>query len=154
MIKRTVKIIALVIITGFVVIQFFQVDKTNPPVNAAETLEAAVSVSASVSQILSTSCSDCHSHRTIYPWYTYIQPGGWFMRDHIEKAQSELNFSTFNTYEPKKKARKLGEICEQIEAAAMPLPSYLWLHADAVLTTSQAKILCDWAESERSKIRL
>src|SRR5687768_5557592 len=96
--KKILKILALVLIAGLVVIQFFRVDQTNPPINESETLEAAVSVSPDISMIIGRSCNDCHSHKTIYPWYTNIQPGGWLMRDHVDHARSHLNFSVFNTY--------------------------------------------------------
>src|SRR5688572_12814745 len=129
--KKLLKIIAAVLVVGFVAIQFFGVDKTNPPIVESETLEAAVAVPADVSQIISASCNDCHSHKTAYPWYTHIQPGGWFMRDHVDNGREHLNFSKFNTYDAKKKAKKLEEICEEVGAAAMPLPSYLYLHGDA-----------------------
>lgn len=152
--KKALKIIALAVLAALVIIQFFRIDKTNPPIVESETLEAAVLVTPDISLILGRSCNDCHSHKTVFPWYTNIQPGGWFMKDHVEHGRSLLNFSVFNTYPPKKKAKKLEEICEMVEAGEMPLPSYLWLHRDAVLSDSDAKALCDWANQEREKIVL
>lgn len=154
MLGKLLKIIALVLIAGLVVTQFFQIDKMNPPIVEAETLEAAVAVPADVSQIMGRSCNDCHSHKTIYPWYSNIQPSGWFLKDHIDNARRRLNFSVFNTYSANKKAHKLEEICEMVESRAMPLPSYLWLHRDSVLSESDAKALCDWARQEKEKIVL
>ena len=153
MIKKTIKIIALVLVAAFVIMQFFRIDRTNPPIVEGETLEAAVNVPADVSQILARSCNDCHSHKTIYPWYSHIQPSAWFLRDHVDHGRSHLNFSVFNTYDAKKKAKKLEEICEEIESEAMPLPSYLWIHRGAVLSKSDGKALCDWANLERTKIQ-
>jgi len=152
MVKKILKILVIVLAVVFLVMQLFQVDKANPPIVENQTLEAVVSVPADISLILSRSCNDCHSHKTIFPWYTRIQPGGWFMKDHIDHGRKHLNFSVFNTYEPKKKAHKLEEVCEMVEAAAMPLPSYLWLHGDAALSASDAKALCDWANAERAKL--
>lgn len=152
--KKLLKIGAVIIFGAFVVIQFFQTDKTNPPIVEGETVDAAVTVPADISQILGRSCNDCHSHKTFYPWYVYIQPGGWFMQDHVEAGRGDLNFSIFNTYDAKKKAKKFEEICEEVEIKAMPLPSYLWLHGDAILSVSDAKALCDWANAERAKIAL
>ena len=152
MIKKLIKIFLVVLVVALVVIQFFSIDKTNPPIVETETLEAAVAVPADISLILGRSCNDCHSHKTIYPWYSNIQPSGWFLRDHVDQGRGELNFSVFNTYQPKKKARKLEEICSMMESRAMPLPSYLWLHRDAILSDSDARALCDWANAERAKI--
>lgn len=152
MIKKILKILAIVIVTAFVVIQFFRIDKSPLPIVKAETLEAAISVPPDIALILGRSCNDCHSHLTRYPWYSNIQPAAWFLQDHVEHGRSHLNFSIFNTYESKKKAKKLEEICEEVESKAMPLPSYLWIHGDAVLKDTEAKALCDWTDQERSKI--
>ena len=64
-----------------------------------------------------------------------------------------MNFSVWNTYKPEKKVRKLDEICEQVEHAAMPLPSYLWIHRDAVLSQPNAELLCSWAKAESARIQ-
>lgn len=140
------------LVAGFVVIQFFRIDKANPPVNAADTLEASVAVPPDIQLILGRSCNDCHTNQTIYPWYANIQPSGWFLKDHIDDGRRHLNFSVWNTYEPRKKRKKLEEICEQVESAEMPLPSYLWIHRDSVMRDGDAKALCDWAKAEGAKL--
>jgi hypothetical protein len=152
MIKKILKVVAILVLIGLVVIQFFRIDRSAPPIVHAETLEAAVTVPPDIAEILGRSCNDCHTYKTVYPWYTHIQPAGWFMKDHIDEGRRELNFSVFNTYAAKKKAKKLEEICEQVEAAEMPLPSYLWIHGDAVLRESEGKALCDWAKQAKEKI--
>jgi Haem-binding domain len=150
--KKALKIVVLVVAVAFVAMQFFRIDTANPPIDDGETLESAVNVPPDISLILGRSCNDCHSHKTIYPWYINIQPGGWFMKDHVEHGKEHLNFSVFNTYDKKKQAHKLEEICEMVESKAMPLPSYLWLHGDAVLADSEGRALCAWANQEAAKI--
>jgi len=150
--KRIVKIVVIALLAVFAAIQFAQVDKTNPPINESETLETAVHVPPDVSLILGRSCNDCHSHKTRYPWYTYVQPVGWFLRDHVDHGRSHLNLSVFNTYSESKKKKKLEEICEMVESGAMPLASYLWVHRDAVLARTEAQALCDWANEESGRI--
>jgi hypothetical protein len=145
-------ILAGVLVIGFVVIQFFQIDRAVPAVVASETLEAAVPVPPDVSMVLNRSCSDCHSNQTVYPWYTRIQPVGWFMKDHIDEGRRELNLSVFNTYNSRKKGKKLEEICEQVTKGEMPLPSYLWIHGDAVLKDTEIKAICDWTETARAAL--
>lgn len=147
MTKKILKILLVVLVVGLVVIQFFRIDKTNPQVNAAETLEAAVDVPPDIKLILGRACNDCHSNQTIYPWYSNVQPAAWFLKSHIDDGRRHLNFSVFNTYDAKKKAKKLEEICEEVESSAMPLPSYLWIHRDAVVSESEKKALCDWTKS-------
>jgi len=150
--KKAIKIAAIIVVTGFLVIQFFRIDKSAPAVVQAETLEAAVSVPPDIKLILGRSCNDCHSNTTVYPWYSNIQPAGWFLKSHIDDGKRHLDFSIFNTYTPKKQAHKLEEICEQVGLKEMPLPSYLWIHRDAALKDSEAKALCDWANQEKAKI--
>ncbi len=150
--KNLLKIFALIAFIGFVAIQFVRPDFTNPPINASETIESSMQMPENVQKILTTSCKDCHSNETNYPWYAQIQPSAWFLKDHIDEGRNELNFSVWNTYEPLRKQRKLEEICEQIEVREMPLPSYLWIHWDAKLSDADVKILCDWATAENAKL--
>ena len=150
--KKTLKILALILFVGFVAIQFIRPDFTNPPVNAAETIESSMQIPENVQKILTISCKDCHSNETNYPWYSQIQPIARFLKDHIDEGRNELNFSVWNTYEPRKKKRKLEEVCEQIEAKEMPLPSYLWIHWSAKLSENDIKNLCDWTKSESVKL--
>ena len=150
--KKAIKIFAIVLAVAFLILQVFQIDKANPPVVESETLEAAINVPADISQIIARSCNDCHSNKTVYPWYTSLQPNGWFMRDHIDDGRRELNFSVFNTYTQTKKLKKLEEICEQVNAGEMPLPSYLWIHGDAALSESDRQALCDWANEARARL--
>lgn len=150
--KKVIKIIAVVLFSTFVIIQFFRPDFTNPPVVQGETLQAATALPENVQAILNRSCNDCHTNETVYPWYSKIQPGAWFLADHIKEGRSELNLSLWNTYQPKRKKRKLEEICEQVESKEMPLPSYLWIHRDAAMSDEDIKTLCDWAKSGSAKI--
>jgi hypothetical protein len=76
------------------------------------------------------------------------------LKSHIDDGRRHLNFSVWNTYDAKKKAKRLEEICEEVEAKFMPLPSYLWIHGDAAVSESEAKALCDWAKAERAKIEV
>jgi hypothetical protein len=150
--KRVLKIIVVVLFVGFIVIQFFRPDFTNPPVVAEQTLEANVQLPENVRMILSRSCADCHSNATVYPWYSKIQPAAWFLAEHIDQGRRELNFSEWGKLENSRKIRKLEEVCEQVESREMPLPSYLWIHRDARMSDEEIKILCDWTKTESAKI--
>lgn len=150
--KKLLKITAICLVAAFLLIQFFRPDFTNPPVNQAETLEAATAVPENVREILKRSCYDCHSNETIYPWYSKIQPSAWFLDGHIHDGRSELNFSAWNTYDTRRKRRKLDEICEETKSAAMPLPSYLWVHWGAQVSEEEIKILCEWTSRESERL--
>jgi len=34
----------------------------------------------------------------------------------------------------------------------MPLPSYLWIHRDAALTSDDKQVLCTWTAAEKARI--
>lgn len=152
MLKKILKITIIVLAVALIVGQFIRPDFTNPPVVAEETLVASTQVPADVQQIITRSCNDCHSHNTVYPWYSRVTPFNWFLADHIEDGRREVNFSVWNTYSTKKKIKKLEEICEQVERDEMPLPSYLWIHRGAALSDTERKTLCDWSKSESAAL--
>jgi hypothetical protein len=151
-VKLILKIVIALIVVAVVAIQFFRIDKTNPAIVQAETLEANATVPDNVRGILERSCNDCHTNKSVYPWYSNFQPFGWFLKNHIDDGRKHLNFSQFGTLAGKRKIKKLEEVCEQLESKEMPLPSYLWIHRDAVLTDAERKTLCDWANVEKAKI--
>jgi uncharacterized protein YxeA len=150
--KKILKIVAVILVVGFIGIQFYRPDRTNPAVVQAETLEATTQVPENVAGILKRSCNDCHSNQTVYPWYSNIAPFSWALADHIEEGRRELNFSVWNTYNDKKKRHKLDETCEQVMNGEMPHNQYLWIHSEARLSEEDKKVLCAWAETEKAKI--
>lgn len=150
--SKAFKIVVLILFVAFVAIQFIPSGLSNSPINQAETLEASTKVPDDVQKILKTSCNDCHTNNTQYPWYSNIAPSSWFLANHIREGREKLNFSVWNTYEAKKKDKKLEEICSEIQDKEMPLPSYLWIHWDSKLSDEQIKIICDWVGSERGRL--
>ncbi|MBA3601148.1 MAG: heme-binding domain-containing protein [Acidobacteria bacterium] len=150
--RKTLKIIVILLVIAFVAVQFYRPNKINPPIVEAEILQATTQVPENVNQILVRSCNDCHSNKTTYPWYSNISPFSWLLAEHIEEGRRELNFSVWNTYSAKKKRNKLDEVCEQVTSDAMPHKQYLWIHRDALLSAEDKKNLCDWAETEKAKI--
>jgi hypothetical protein len=101
-----------------------------------------------VQTVLKRSCSDCHSHDTVYPFYSNIAPISWQVIDHINDGRKKLNFSIWNTYDSKKKKRKLEGICEEMQSGAMPMSQYTLIHRDAVVSADDIKAVCDWTNKE------
>ncbi|GGF14539.1 heme-binding protein [Flavobacterium limi] len=104
------------------------------------------SIPKNVQTILQTSCYDCHSNNTQYPWYSYIQPARSFMEGHIREGKENLNFSQWGSYSKRKQENKLDRILKEIKANEMPLSSYTLIHKDAVLTAVQKEQLTNWIE--------
>jgi hypothetical protein len=148
---RILKIVFICLAVVFVLVQFVRIDRSNPPVDQARTIESVVNVPADIQQIMSRSCNDCHTHKTIYPWYTNVAPVSWWLRDHIDHGREHLNMSEYGGYTTRQQEHKLEEICEQVEAGLMPLPSYLIMHRDAALSGDEKKAICNWTNTERAK---
>lgn len=138
------KKILIGLLVVLVAIQFFQIDKTNPV--ADEKLDFLVmnNTSPEIATQIKTSCYDCHSNQSVYPAYTYVQPVGWFVKNHIEEGKEHLNFSEFGNYSAKKQAHKLEESYEMIEKGEMPLSSYTIIHKEAVLDEAQQTALISY----------
>lgn len=140
------KKIAILLASLFVVIQFIQPKRNLGESLGENDIAHTVVVPADVQEILSNSCFDCHSNATKYPWYASIQPLGFWLKDHVDEGKKELNFSEFKLYTEKRKAKKFKEIVEELEEDEMPLPSYTWVHKDAILTPVQKAALLAWAK--------
>ncbi len=132
-------------------IQAIRIDKTNPPVEASKDIMATTPTSIEVGTILRTSCYDCHSNATTYPWYTNLAPVSWFAKNHINEGRSELNFSEWADYSAEKKKHKIDECIEEINESEMPISSYLWMHSNAALTEEQKQTLINWFSSIQVK---
>ena len=151
--KRLIKRILLGLLIAFALIQFYRPSRENPPVDQAKTIEQSIAIPQNVETVLSRSCNDCHSSKTIWPWYSNIAPVSWMLVDHVKDGRRELNFSEWRDFSTRKKRRKLEEVCEQVNKGNMPLDSYLWLHRDAKLSPVDRNLLCDWANAEKAKIQ-
>ena len=134
-----------VVLAILILIQFIRPERN---LGKAET-ENTIFVNAEVGTILQTSCFDCHSNYTNYPWYTNIQPIGWWLNHHVDEGKEELNFSEFESYSLKRKLHKLEEIKEMVEEGEMPLSSYTLIHGDTKLSPQQKEILYTWVTETR-----
>ena len=134
-----------IIYTLIAVLIFIQLFQPTENAGIAEG-ENSITASADVSGILKKACYDCHSDHTDYPWYTHIQPVGWWLNHHVNEGKRELNFSEFKTYTLKRKLHKLKEIKKQITEGEMPMSSYTWIHTDATLNDEQKAKLLNWVQ--------
>ena len=103
--------------------------------------------------LLETSCYDCHSNTTNYPWYANVQPIGWLLAYHVTKGKTALNFSDFGSYAPRRKISKLSQIENSIADNSMPLASYLLLHKNAKLSAKDKMIITGWIDTIKNSTR-
>lgn len=153
--KKIIKNILLLLLVVLVIIQFIHPPKNfaDPSTLMANDISKVYVVPDSIHQILKTSCYDCHSNNTVYPWYSKIQPVAWWLNDHIEEGKKEINFSEFATYRIGRQYKKLDEIIKQVKEDEMPLSSYTLIHKNAILTQNQKLAISNWASAIRDTIK-
>lgn len=150
--KKIFKRFFLLLLLVFIVLQFFRPAKNRSEGIAANDITKMYVVPQDVQAILKTSCYDCHSNNTNYPWYNNIQPVAWWLADHIKEGKKALNFSEFALYRIGRQYRKLEEINEEVKEGQMPLESYTLIHGDAILNEQQKLTLAKWTDAIRDSI--
>jgi hypothetical protein len=144
--------LALLII--LLAIQLIQPDRNRNGQVAREDVANVLDLPQNIQGILKKSCYDCHSEHTEYPWYTYIQPVGWWMETHIREGKDELNFNAFGAYSRRRQLSKLKSIAESVEDGTMPLPSYTFVHKNARLSKKDKTLILNWAKNTRDSLSL
>jgi len=146
--KNLLKKGIIVLLVTFILIQFYRPQKnTSDNSYTTEFFEKETQPPAPILETLQTSCYDCHSNETSYPWYYEVAPVSYWINDHITEGKKHLNFSDWASYNTKKKDDKIKELIEEVQSGEMPLSSYTWTHGK--ITEDQVKGLVAWAERNR-----
>ena len=140
------KKILLGILAIFILIQFFRPEKNNSK-NEMNAMSTVMEIPVEVTKIIQTSCADCHTNSTNYPWYSEIAPVSWYLAQHVKEGKEHLNFSEWTTYNKDQQEHIIKDLKEVLNDREMPLKSYLLIHKDAKLTENQYQIMYDWANS-------
>ncbi|MBX2931270.1 MAG: heme-binding domain-containing protein [Chitinophagaceae bacterium] len=133
------------ILAIFAILQLFQPDRNISSENLKSDLANYYDIPNNVESLLNSTCYDCHSNNTDYPWFINIQPIGWYMQSKINKGKSKLNFSEFGLLSTQDATEKLDEIQEVMNKNTMPLHSYKWYNKDADITIEQRDAIAQWA---------
>ena len=151
-VKKILKWVAIVLVVTLIGIQFVRPALTNPPVDESQTINAQLQTTSEVASILDRSCRDCHSNKTVWPWYTKLAPVSWWLADHVNEGRHDMNLSEWGKLPKDRQERKLRQICDEIQDGMMPLSSYLPMHPAAKLSEQDKKTLCDWTDKERERL--
>ncbi len=146
--------ILTVLLLLFLVLQVFRPARDNRAEGpSSRNINNFTSVPADIDQMLKTSCYDCHSNNTAYPWYSAIQPVGWWLDNHVSEGKKELNFDEFGGYNLRRQFHKLEEVEEMVSEDAMPLSSYTLIHTGARLSAEQKRQLITWSQKARAEMQ-
>jgi hypothetical protein len=149
MLKRA----ALLLLVVFVGVQFYRPEKNiSSKTPGQEDFLVKHNAPAEVRRLFAVACYDCHSNNTRYPWYAEIQPLGWWLTKHVDEGRDELDLSSLGEAPAKKQAKRIDAMIDVISDHSMPLPSYTWIHRDAVLDATRIKLLNDWLGQVREKL--
>ena len=151
--KTFLKRFLIFMLIAFFAIQFIRPAKNISTAIAVNDIATKYKIPEDVMKTFKTSCYDCHSNNTAYPWYNNVQPLAWFLADHVKEGKKELNFNEFASYKIGRQYRKLEEIIKETEEGEMPLESYTIIHGDAKLTSTQKTSIANWATALRDTIK-
>lgn len=143
---KILKKIALLLLIILLISQFFGPEKNEGSLESVTAFIAETNPPENVKKILETTCFDCHSAKTTYPWYNNITPVNYWLDAHVKDGKKHLNFSKWNDYSVKKKEHKMDELYEEVEKGEMPLNSYTWTHSEANLTQEQIDAVVVWGK--------
>lgn len=146
---KLLKLIGLALLIVLVGIQFIPSESNQSTAVPSTDFVETYKVPERVALMLHTSCYNCHSNNTNYPWYSRVQPVGWFLENHINRGKKNLNFSEFGSYSGRKQQNKLTSMMDEIEEDEMPLASYTLIHRDARLSADDRKTLVDYLKTLR-----
>lgn len=125
--RRLILTAFLVGVVGLLAIQLvpYGRDHTNPPVTGEPKWDSPATRAYAV-----TACFDCHSNRTVWPWYSNIAPMSWLIQHDVDEGRDRLNWSTWGA------GPQEGEAAEAVREGNMPPFVYLILHPNANLSQS------------------
>ncbi len=145
--KITKKRVGWVILALLILIQFYPIKHTNPPVTSP------FNGPAEVNQVFEASCMDCHSNKTHWPWYSYVAPVSWLIADDVHEGRRELNLSEWGEMTAKRRAKKRKEVWKEVRKGDMPMPIYVWIHPKARLSDAQKEILRNWSQTVTDSVQ-
>ena len=145
-----IRIVLLVVLALIAVVSILTRPRASE--RAGAPLLAGAHVPVEVRAVIDRACRDCHSEATHFPWYSYIAPISWLVKDDVTQGREHLNLSHWNEYSLIRRERCLSEIANQIQDGGMPLPSYTWMHRDAVVSPGDIDAIFQWTQEERSRL--
>src|SRR5579883_1634092 len=106
-----------------------------------------------VANILERACRNCPSEATEWPWYSYVAPMSWMIEKDVHDARSHMDLSHWQDYTVEERIDLLTKLAVQVRNRKMPLPKYLRMHREAVLSDEDVQQLDSWAHRERKRLR-
>jgi hypothetical protein len=140
------------LVVFLVVIQVVRPSRTNPPIDPSKEISAKMTVDPAVQSILDRSCSDCHSNKTVWPWYSNVAPISWLVWRDVNDGRRHMNLSDFATEPVQREGRVLNGMCEETKRGDMPMSIYVPMHPQSKLTSADVDTICRWTDSQLQRL--
>jgi hypothetical protein len=149
---KFLKILIIIVVIAFIALQFIPVKMPENKTAGKDDLVTGGLIPENISSILRTSCYDCHSYQTSYPWYSKVAPASWLLANDIRDGRDDLNFSEWGSISKRHQIGSLNKIKEEVTSGEMPLKQYLLIHRHAKLSAEQKNALVKWTDEMTKKI--
>lgn len=143
---KSVKIVGIILILGFVTMQFLPTELPKTSKHNPNDLLTNNNIPDTIASLIKNGCYDCHSNETNYPWYSNVKPVTWLIIRDTKDGRKHLNFSDWESYSTKNKLKVLNESSDEIASKDMPFPPYLLTHKSARLSDKERSALVLWIE--------
>ncbi len=128
-VKRFLRWGSILLVVAFVLVQVVPYGRAHD--NPAVTGEPAWP-SPRARELAKRACFDCHSHETVWPWYSHVAPMSWLVQKDVVDGRKHLNFSTWD-----RSQENADEAAGEVAQGEMPPALYLPLHPEARLTDAE-----------------
>jgi len=145
--------LGLLVVGILLILQLIPVNQKNPEIMKTKDFLLITEAPKEIVSLVKSSCYDCHSNHTVWPWYSDIAPVSWVVADHVEHGRKELNFSEWKDYEFERKDHKLEECIEAIEEGWMPDQGYAKMHEEANLSSEERQMLANFFKKTRENLK-
>lgn len=135
-----------------ILIQLIRLATVNPPIDPKKEIAARMTVEPMVQSIFDRSCNDCHSNRTVWPWYSHVAPVSWLVASDVNDGRRHMNFSEWSAYPVEKSSKLLDGICKEVQEGDMPPFQYTPMHRAARLTRADQQLICRWTTTARQSL--
>jgi hypothetical protein len=140
--RRRLKQATVVVVVVFATAQFIRPERANPATDASQSIQANVGTANGLVAILDRACGDCHSNRTVWPWYTQVAPLSWVMAAGVKKGREVVNFSEWSSYSTTTQDSVMVMACKAVSEGTMPGRVWTTLHPEARVSAQGIATIC------------
>ncbi len=120
---------------------------------ALQTISAAYE--QNVKPIFDRKCNDCHSNKTVFPWYYKVPGVKQYIDDDVEEGREHLDISNGFPFASKHGVgHDLEEISDEVSEGGMPPKPYTFMHRGTTLSDDEKRTILSWAESARKAFNI